>query len=319
MKKNSLKRAFTAVAATALALTASSVSAFAALENNGMEYNLTPKDGSASELKPTLEVTKVVGKASELAGKNVTVEFKVSGVDGKYATTGYHIYWDDRLAVVPAKTGAYAKKGEALADVDATKAENNGANGVFVACSSSADYGYDGVMWTVELTVPADAKAGDVFPIDVAYEIDNESGTGDLFTQNKPNTDTAKLMQAYFFTQGINNQASDPYLVKAGATFAEGYIALEEEEETTTTTTTTTTTSATTTTTSAKTTTSASTTSGTGTSSSTTAQTTTTKKGSGSGSKTTDSPKTGVTGVGVAVAGLAVAVGTAFALKKKED
>ena len=37
------------------------------------------------------------------------------------------------------------------------------------------------------------------------------------------------------------------------------------------------------------------------------------------GSKTTDSPKTGVTGVGVAVAGLAVAVGTAFALKKKED
>ena len=308
MKKNSLKRAFTAVAATALALTASSVSAFAALENNGMEYNLTPKDGSASELKPTLEVTKVVGKASELAGKNVTVEFKVSGVDGKYATTGYHIYWDDRLAVVPAKTGAYAKKGEALADVDATKAENNGANGVFVACSSSADYGYDGVMWTVEFTVPADAQAGDVFPIDVAYEIDNESGTGDLFTQNKPNTDTAKLMQAYFFTQGINNQASDPYLVKAGATFAEGYIALEEE-----TTTTTTTTSATTTTTSA------STTSGTGTSSSTTAQTTTTKKGSGSGSKTTDSPKTGVTGVGVAVAGLAVAVGTAFALKKKED
>ncbi|MDE7226370.1 MAG: NPXTG-anchored protein, partial [Ruminococcus sp.] len=42
-----------------------------------------------------------------------------------------------------------------------------------------------------------------------------------------------------------------------------------------------------------------------------TAGTTTTKKA--------DAPKTGVAGVGVAVAGLAVAIGTAFVLRKKED
>lgn len=44
----------------------------------------------------------------------------------------------------------------------------------------------------------------------------------------------------------------------------------------------------------------------------------TTGKG-GTTTKKNDAPKTGVAGVGVAVAGLAVAIGTAFVLRKKED
>mgnify|MGYP003320904214 CR=1 FL=1 len=136
---------------------------------------------------------------------------------------------------------------------------------------------------------------------------------------------------------GTYNPNTDPVL--ADYKFAEGYIQVDgavTEPTTTSTTQITTTTAAPTTTTTAApttTTTAASTTTTVSSAVSTTttvaesstaadststtkAQSTTTKKGSG---KSSDSPKTGVTGVGVAVAGLAVAVGTAFALKKKED
>nr|8AJY_A Chain A, Cell-wall anchoring protein [Ruminococcus flavefaciens FD-1]8AJY_C Chain C, Cell-wall anchoring protein [Ruminococcus flavefaciens FD-1] len=200
------------------------------LTDRGMTYDLDPKDGSSAATKPVLEVTKkVFDTAADAAGQTVTVEFKVSGAEGKYATTGYHIYWDERLEVVATKTGAYAKKGAALEDSSLAKAENNG-NGVFVASGADDDFGADGVMWTVELKVPADAKAGDVYPIDVAYQWDPSKG--DLFTDNKDSAQ-GKLMQAYFFTQGIkssSNPSTDEYLVKANATYADGYIAIKAGE-----------------------------------------------------------------------------------------
>jgi hypothetical protein len=344
MKKSTLKRAFSAVAASALALTVSSVSAFAAITDKGSAYTKEPADGSSAASKPAIEVTKkVFNGASEAAGQTVTVTLKVTGdnVDGKYCTTGFHVQWDDRLTVVPSRTGNYAKvaSGDDAAITELPpEQQQNGTNGVFLCTMGKSDAGYTGPMWTIDLQVPADAKDGDVYPIDVYYDAAGQGGRADLFTNNADDND-GKLMQAYFFTKGINsaqNPSTDPLL--ANATFADGYIAIEGPVETTTTTTeatttttteatTTTTTSATTTTTSATTTTTteatttttaATTTSGTGSSSSTTAQTTTKKSGD-TGNKTSDSPKTGVTGVGVAVAGLAVAVGTAFALKKKED
>ena len=344
MKKNTLKRAFSAVAASALALTVSSVSAFAAISDKSSEYNKDPKDGSTAASKPVVEVTKkVFDDAASAQGQTVTVTIKLGGenVDAKYCTTGFHIQWDDRLTVVPSRTGNYAKAAagddSAIGELGSEQ-QQNGTNGVFVCTMGKADAGFTGDMWSIDLQVPADAKAGDVFPIDVYYDAAGEGGRADLFTNNADDNE-GKLMQAYFFTKGINNASNpntDPLL--ANATFAEGYIAVKDTpvptttEATTTTTTaasTTTTTEATTTTTTAAstttttaattTTTAADTTASTTAADTTTKAQTTTKKDNGNGSKTTDSPKTGVTGVGVAVAGLAVAIGTAFALKKKED
>ena len=106
--------------------------------------------------------------------------------------------------------------------------ENNGANGVFVASGAVGDYGYDGAMCTIDLKIPACAKNGDVYPIDIAYQWDPSKG--DLFTNNKDD-EQGKLMQAYFFTEGINssqNPSTDPYLIAAGVAFADGYIAIDE-------------------------------------------------------------------------------------------
>ncbi len=327
MNKNNLKRALSAVAVSALALSASSVSAFAALTDHGMDYDCEPADGSAAESKPVVSVTKTKAQPGEV----VTVEIAVGGenVDSNYSTTGFHVYWDDALTVQPQKNGKYAKAGEALEDINVEQ-KDNGASGVFLASMGSEDLGYEGVMWTINLKVPDDAVAGTVYPIDICYQTD--SSKNDLFAKHT-DSDQGKLMQAWFFTKGINstqyNPNTDPVL--ADYKFAEGYIqvdgAVTEPTTTSTTQITTTTAAPTTTTTAASTTTTVSSAVSTTTTvaesstaadstSTTKAQSTTTKKGSG---KSSDSPKTGVTGVGVAVAGLAVAVGTAFALKKKED
>ena len=314
MKKNTLKKAISAVAVSALALTASSVSAFAAITDRGMEYSLDPKDGSAATNKPVITATKkIFNTPDEAAGQVVTISIDVSGVaDASFCTTGFHVYGDDRLEVQEFRK-AYAKTGDAIGSLSPAQ-EKNGANGVMLTTMGTGDDGYPGTMWTIDLKVPANAEKGDVYPIDIAYQWDPSKG--DLFTDNK-DTAQGKLMQAYAFTQGTNsssNPSTEKYLVKAGATFADGYIAIKDDDPETTTTTTST--SSTTTTTGS--TTSANAESTTGAAQSTGAQTTTAKSNS-SDNKKTDSPKTGVTGVGVAVAGLAVAVGTAFALKKKED
>jgi hypothetical protein len=357
MKKNTLKRAMSAAAVSALALSVSSVSAFAAISDKSTPYAINPTDGSSAASKPVVDVTKVVyDTPAEAAGKTVTVTIAIKGdnVDGKYCTTGFHVYWDDRLTVVPNRAGLYANAlsgDSSAAGALGTEQQANGANGVFLCSMGSADNGYTGDMWTINLQVPAGAKAGDVYPIDIAYDSAGSGKRADLFTNNADDAQ-GKLMQAYFFTQGTNssaNPSTDPYLVNApktdstftsAPTFADGYIAIKAAATTTTTITTTApvtsatpttsstaapatsataapTTSSTVASSSTATQSAAGTAATTGSNNSTTAATTTAK--SGGTNKQSDSPKTGVTGVGVAAAGLAVAIGTAFALKKKED
>jgi uncharacterized membrane protein len=173
-------------------------------------------------------------------------------------------------------------------------------------------------MWTFDLKVPADAKKGDVFPIDIIYR--NESAE-DIFI-NKAVDETGCNMQAYTFVNGIYNSArpfaaSSANVAKVAAlanidTTMDAYIAIADEVATEPSSEAPATTSSEA---------PATTTSKAG---STTAKagSTTTKAGSTTKASTTakaDAPKTGVAGCGVAVAGLAVALGTAFVLRKKED
>ena len=91
-------------------------------------------------------------------------------------------------------------------------------------------------MWYIDLRLPDNVRDGDVFPIDIYYDIEQKNMEC-RFT-NARFDDKGKLMQAYFFTQGIysdQNLSTDPYLVKAYATFADGYIAIDSSTAVTTT------------------------------------------------------------------------------------
>ncbi len=330
MKKNSFKRVASALAIAAVAASASSMAAFAD-EYNGFDM----ADINGSEIKPTVFISvdgTQGGKVfdTDIAGKTVECTLNVTGAANKYASTGFHVFFDKRVKLnmdgeypdvtQGAAIGKISPGEPVIDDTDANM------NGFFAATAGSSNRGNDGVMWTFNLVVPADAKAGDVFPIDIVYK--SSKNAEDLFVNTEVDK-AGNLMQAYVFTKGIYNPkennnfaASAEDVAKCAALAdisksADAYIAIAGG--TTTTEETTTTTTETTTTTTESTTTSATTSAG----STTAKSTTSTAKGSTTkaATSTTKNPKTGVsgTGAGLAVAGLAVAVATAFVLRKKED
>jgi len=363
MKKSSLKKIAAALAMSAVAVTASSVNAFAEANNGYSDEAI-----AASDVQPVATVTKEVITLDEAkANPGRTVNITISGgTDQKWASSGMHVYYDSRLTLAntpvgtpDVESGTATKYLSMNVKADPTASEQN-MKGFFVATAGTGDFGLDGVYATFTLTLPADVKEGDVFPIDIFYK-SNENAE-DMFLDAQ----RAKgAMQGYFFTKGIYNAQTNPFsapaedVAKVSALAdiskdADGYIAIEGGTPVVTTTTqapvttttqapVTTTTKAPVTTTTAPITTKAPVTSsvtqapvttssdngtgtdanasGTKTTTSTKKTTTTTKKNNSTTTtkKNTNSPKTGVAGVGVAAAGLAAAVATAFVLRKKED
>ena len=100
------------------------------------------------------------------------------GLSGGFGDTLHqypvHIYWDSRLkAKTTTKTGAFGQFGEAV-DLLQKSCENIGDNGVFITAVDSTDSGKTGTIYTLEFELPANVKAGDVFPIDIAYSFNKE-------------------------------------------------------------------------------------------------------------------------------------------------
>lgn len=345
--KNTLKRTFAVLGATALTASMASMTAFAAStpmanycdkqDNAEVKYDGSywkqPTAWNVAAIDPSsyngsgaeVVIDKVEVDEKDAPNSIQTVNIVYNGPEQTVSTVAFHILWDTRMEVQEVRGNQVQDAKDALEGFSTvvTKIE---PGLVSVASAAGGNNLYAGDMYTMQFKLPADAKAGDVYPVGIRYQYDGK--TGDLF-YDADQTQAGKLHMAYVFTQGIEN----------------GYVKVKGVPTTTTTTTTTSTTT-TTTTSSTTTTTSTSpvtttTTSNVGGSDTTTTTSTTGKAGSAtttkSGSATTtkkpatttkkaatttkkaDAPKTGVAGVGVAAAGLAIAVGTAFALRKKED
>lgn len=369
--KNSLKKALSLVALGAVAVSAASMSAFA----EGEEASRFSADGgfsaeqiAGSAIKPTITATQEL-LTIETAKSNPQrkIELTVTGASAKYAATGFHIYYDERLSIETDPFGdAKVSRGPAAEylttktpDVDPTAPK--GMKGIFVCSSADKDRGLDGVVWLFNVTLPSDVAEGDVFPIDVLYK--SNKTNEDLFV-NVSKDEEGRLMQAYTFTQGIynptynNNFKADKADVDKCEALAnikgeyDGYIAIADGEKpteaptdeptepptkapseaptepptkapTTEAPTNAPTEPSTNAPTQGSTEAATNVTTQKATQAGISGSKTTSKKDNGGKTTTTgkknDSPKTGVAGVGVAVAGLAVALGTAFVLRKKED
>lgn len=336
MKKIFLKRVCSALALTAVAASTATMTSFAAIDAtpymDGARNGFTDAEIANSPVKPVVSVTKEILTLNDAKENPVrTVEISVADANLKYCSSGLHLYFDKRLTLNTTPLGTPdVKIGPAaeyltvdLPTLDPT-AEEQGLSGVFMCSAAKMDAGQDGVIWRINFTLPSDAKEGDAYPIDIFYK--SVPAAEDLFTNNADDEE-GKLMQAYFFTQSINNGVTKSFTATKAETdecaaigsldpSTDGYIAIADGEPPVTTAPVTT---AATSSTAAPAT--SSTTAAPATSS--TAKPTTTAKPATTTAKTTagskDSPKTGVAGVGVAVAGLAVAIGTAFVLRKKED
>lgn len=347
MKKNSLRSAVAALAVAAVGVTAASMNAFAAPEAASLGFS--DEQIAASESKPYVTLTQKVLTLDEVKqnGYKVTVSMSVTDDSSrKYAATGFHVHYDPRLevAVNDFTQALDITPGPALqyispsGPVDDPTADEQGMKGFFVCSSGNANNGAGGVMWNANMILPDGtttdkdgnlipaAAEGDVYGFDIYY-IESKVNE-DLFV-NTEKDDTGNLMQAWVFTKGIYNELWNPNfaaskedveqcaaLANIDNTF-DGYIAIKDAAPIVTTTTTEAPVVVETTTTTVApdvvVTSTASTKPAVTTAKPATTKAPTTTKPSG------NSPKTGVAGVGVAAAGLAVALGTAFVLRKKED
>lgn len=242
----------------------------------------------------------VAGIVQAEAGETVKFPVYVANNTG-YAATGIRLIYDKALSPVLKSDGKLTtKKGDAGDDIMPTFSHNPDERIIGLGTMGTELEEDSGVMFTVEITVPADAKSGDKYLMNIEV---------DRWLDTDANAVDYTYVNGYIYVGTIS---SDTTTATEATTTAEVTTTTVSEETTTVSEETTTSVSDDTTTSTAVTT---STTKKQGAGVTTTS---TTKKG-GTSSNTTAS-KTGDAGVGVAVAGLLLAAGTAVvATKKKKD
>ena len=197
MKIKKILSALTLSAVLSLnALSAVPMAAFADADGG-----FTAQEIADSEVKPTLSVSKLTVSAADAKASPVqTLSVSIKGADAKYSSTGFHIYFDERLTLVPNKKGSAATKGEAIQDLSGESYTKG--NCLFLTTAGKKNMGADGVMWTFQLKLPDDAAEGDVFDVKLAYE--KGKATEDVFIDDI-NDKASQLMQAWVFTKGMES------------------------------------------------------------------------------------------------------------------
>ena len=209
----------------------------------------TDEEIENSEVKPRIVVSKeVLSLDYAKAHPKRTITISIYGAENKYCCTGLRVNFDQRLTMDLDKSGnPDVKLGEACegfmhavrrdklcpsegthsSNIDPTKSKQVGMDGFFLTSASAGDNGGDGVLYTLDVTLPKDIQPGDVFPIDVLYKEFN--GRYDLFDDTISKYCT---MGPYLFTRGIYNKNINPYpgddYLEAGCEY-DGYIAIKKE------------------------------------------------------------------------------------------
>ena len=302
---------------TKVAAFACSVAAMGALSIAAAAQNPVPADTDVESMSGlTAGKTNIIAGTIE-AEAGETVKFPVyianNSEDG-YAATGLRLFYDSRLEPVTNEKGALStKKGEAGNDITPKFTLNKDKTIIGVGTMGS-DPEYDnGIMYTVEIKVPADAAPGTEYPMTLEVDkwldantdpIDYVLVNGKIFIKEGPVTTPAPVTTTSApATTTTSAPATEPTTTPAPTTTAAPVT------DPTTTTVASATTAANGSTTAADAT----------TKKGGVVVTTTAKPGNNPNSGSTTATKTGDAGVGLAVAGLMLAAGAAVVTKKKKD
>ena len=204
MKKNQIIATIISAVMGITAVTATAMTAFAGsatgVTGKYQEYDLNGLDLNKAETKPTMSLSRIelpLNKAQENPVQ--TIELTVADAKLKYASTGIHVSYDNRLEVVLDDFGSCAEIGRAGAKLGKNDTLGN-SNDIFVATMCSENLGIDGILWTFKFQLPEDIKVGDEFPIEILYR--NSDGIADVFASLE-NDEASHLMEAWLFTNGI--------------------------------------------------------------------------------------------------------------------
>ena len=203
-KKQVTKSMIMLLITCALLLDCLNITVWAGAAVGADNYNLSGLNPDDAPIKPTLTVSKVVLKKSEInSDRTVDMTISVSGAADKYAPTGLHVIYDSRLKVKTKNIAGYtiyANLGEA-GNYLAQEQQGYGDNGFYLATAASDDVGQDGVLWKFTMILPEDASEGDNYPVQIAYN-NSKPTAQDRFTNGDKDT-VGQLMDAWVFTRGI--------------------------------------------------------------------------------------------------------------------
>ena len=178
------------------------ITAIAANETYAADGGFSADEIILSPVKPTITLTKKV-ISYEDAKETQQIDVMVSGADLKYCTTGIYIEFDSRVQVNLDKIGRVDAAIQQGLFGFAKVSEYDNKNVIFLSTSATENYGCDGILWSFNVTLPSDAKSGDVYLFDISYS--GMSTGGSLFMGRDASAED-KLMQAYTFTRGIYNK-----------------------------------------------------------------------------------------------------------------
>lgn len=177
----------------------------------GQEYDLTGLDLSKATVKPTLTVST---HRNVEKGNSVTVTITVGNADGKYATTGIWLNYDDRgLNILPNENGELVTKGPAGEHLTGEVHRIYESNEIYLATDASGNYGKDGVLWSIDFECKDDyIPNGSRLPVEISYkhhyyapDADDENTVYYSRFINIEQDEEGRLMDAYVFTEGIEH------------------------------------------------------------------------------------------------------------------
>lgn len=257
----------------------------------------------------------VAGIVEAKAGETVKFPVYIANNTTGFAATGVRLIHDERLTVPLNNKKPITKKGDAGNDVTTTFSYNAEKRIIGLGTMGTDPEMDNGIMYEVDIQVPADAQPGDSFPMTIEIDKWLDAATNPI--------EHAAVAGKIFIAGGSSETTTTSTTSDTTTTTSTTPTTISTAPTTISTAPTTISTAPTTISTSStistqSTSSTASTTTTSGTNKGGTPVVTTTAKG-GSTSSTT-ATKTGDAGVGVAVAGLLLAAGTAVvATKKKKD
>ena len=140
------------------------------------------------------------------------MELSLDGADYKYSTLEIWTSFDSRLQI-----NSEAFIGEAVKYmssqkkeskyIDFSKSETVDLNGIRIISASTSNSGRNGKIFSVQVKLPEDVQAGDVFPLNIVY-LDRETSNNNFVNStfiNSAKDRNGKLMQAWTFTNGLKN------------------------------------------------------------------------------------------------------------------
>ena len=145
--------------------------------------------------KPIFKLSHTEVYISEAPNRKEQVTISVEGADKLYSESVIYVYFDKRLKI------GEAVRGTAIDQLTSGQAVGDTRDFMVFTTGGSEDAGKDGLMWTIDVTLPADCKAGDVYSFEIG-----ESKYGKiqpLFT-NFANDDKGKAMTKYIFSEGLD-------------------------------------------------------------------------------------------------------------------